>query len=243
MAQGNLLMQFDRDWDRAEAEFQQAVALDPSTSEVRRWYAMLLTILQRFGEAKKQYQAAIEQDPLNVVPRLGLVSTSWLVGDLGATEAQLRQLAEDFPEEPLPRWNLVAMYAFTGRPDDAFRTMRGLPTTSDVNSRLFHATVMAWLGRPEEGREFLAEWQAGRLAKGLDADALGMLCSCMGDYEGALALLEQSQREGGPGPSLDYQNPAYDPIRDDPRFVGLLESMHLPTTLPRPRIAPPAQPS
>ena len=239
MAEGNLMFQVDGDWSRAEAEFHQAIALNPSNSMARIWYARLLMVLQRFGEAKKQWQAAIEQDPLNIVPRMGLVDIAWHTGDLGSAEVLLEELVRDFPDDQWPRRILAWLYACTGRSTDAIQAMEALPPASDVVSRLDHARFMAWLGRPEEARAFLAEWEAGRSVEGLDANYLGLLCASIGDFERALALLERSEREGGMGASVVYQNYLFDSIRDDPRFVALLKSECLPTTLSRPRFPPP----
>ena len=243
MAQGNLLMQFDRDWDRAESEFQQAIALNPSNVEVRRWYAGLLNILQRFDEAKKHLQAAVEQDPLNIESRVSLVGEAELVGDYSSETALLEEMVNDFPDEPLPRWTLAWMYAATGRSLEAVRMLGPPPPMSEVSYRLGHAAIMAWLGKADEGRALLAEWEEGRLAKGLDANLFAFLCGAMGDTERALTLLERSAREGGPGLSLNYQSPVFDSIRGDPRFVGLLESLDLPTTLPRPLLRRPTSSS
>ena len=240
MAQGNVALQADRDWNRAEAEFQQSIALNPSNSLARSWYALLLEILQRHGEVKKQLQAAIEQDPLNIEHRVFLVNAHWAAGELGAAETLLERLVKDFPvhANAWSREGLALLYAWTGKSSDAMRMIEPLASATDVGSRLYHAQFMALMGRPEEARALLAEWEAGRFAERLMVGNLGELCACMGDYERALALLERSARQGEPALPFHYEDAEFDPIRDDPRFVALLRELNLPTTLARPRWSP-----
>jgi hypothetical protein len=57
----------------------------------------------------------------------------------------------------------------------------------------------------------------------------------LGENEKTLALLEQDNREGERLFWNLYQEPAFDTVRDDPRFVAILKDMRLPTTLTRPR--------
>ena len=241
MAQGNLALQGDLDWIRAEAEFQQSIALNPSNTLARSWYAFLLEILQRYGEVKKQLQAAIEQDPLNTEHRVFLVNAHCSAGELETAGTLLDQLVKDFPVNvnAWSREGLALLYAWIGKTPDAMRMIEPLASTTDVGSRLYHAQFMALMGRPEEARALLAEWEAGGFAERLGAGDIGELCACMGDYERALVLLEQSARQGEPTLPFHYQDLGFDPVRDDPRFVALLKSVNVPSTLPRPRWHPP----
>jgi TolB-like protein/Tfp pilus assembly protein PilF len=52
-------------WEKSEKEFLKALAINPSDAESRIFYAHLLVILQRYGEAIPQAQLALELDPLN----------------------------------------------------------------------------------------------------------------------------------------------------------------------------------
>jgi tetratricopeptide (TPR) repeat protein len=52
-------------WEKSEKEFLKALAINPNDAESRIFYAHLLFILQRYGEAIPQAQLALELDPLN----------------------------------------------------------------------------------------------------------------------------------------------------------------------------------
>ncbi|HYB77793.1 MAG TPA: adenylate/guanylate cyclase domain-containing protein, partial [Thermoplasmata archaeon] len=62
-ALGNIALQFDHDWERAEIEFTNAIALNSSNVAAYRFYGMLLRILGRFEEAKQVFRRAILLDP------------------------------------------------------------------------------------------------------------------------------------------------------------------------------------
>jgi len=55
----------DWNWEKGEKAFLKALAINPNDVMSRIYYAHLLTILQRPGEALTQGQLAVELDPLN----------------------------------------------------------------------------------------------------------------------------------------------------------------------------------
>ena len=233
-AAGNLAFQADRDWTRAEAEFQQAIALNPSSSTAHLWYGYLLWVLQRFDEAKKQDLAAIELDPLWLLPRIQLVMAHAFSGDLGGAITLLEKLDGSTATLPPSVTRSRTTMRSTGRADDALKLVEAWAGASDLETRANRATVLALLGRPEEGRALLAEWEAGRWPRYLALADVAGAYAFLGYTEKALALLERDCRDGDKVLWNAYQDPHFDPIRDDPRFVAMLRTMKLPTTLARP---------
>ena len=61
------------DWSGAEADFKQALALDPTDSRVFRRYASMLNQVGRTEEAAALLEKGIEQDPLDASTWAGLV--------------------------------------------------------------------------------------------------------------------------------------------------------------------------
>jgi len=236
VARGEFALQFDHDWERAEAELQQAIALNPSDSEARSHYGFLLTTLQRFGEARKQFLLAIERDPLNLQRRRGLAETYVQEGDLPSAIALLEKLAKDYPGSPWDVGNLARAYALAGRWNDARKTAEPLATAPDLMSRTNHCFVQALLGNPEGQRALLADWEGGRLSERLDRKYAALGHTLLGEYERALALLAPDEQEGDTSLWNVYLDPILDPLRDDPRFVAMLRDLNLPTSLSRPRL-------
>jgi len=231
-ARGNLAVQADLDWGRAESEFQQAIDLNPSGATARFWYGSLLEVLQRFPEAKKQYHAAVDLDPLWLLPRRGLVTTEEFSGDMDAAITLCESLARNFREEGWFRGQLVWLYALAGRIDEAVRQLDALAGGPDPVFRVWHATTLALLGQPEEARALLADWENGTDAGYVSASRAAMFCSMLGEQEKALTILERDYRDGDRSLWAHYRSACFDPIRGDPRFIKLLGEMHLPTRTP-----------
>jgi len=233
VARGELARQIDRDWTRAEAEYQQAIALNPSDARARTRYGVLLRTLERFAESRKQLRVAIEQDPLNFAPRWYFVETLASEGDLEKATSLGERLLEDYPDIPRVRAALAQRYAIVGRTEDAVRTSEPLSASSDVLFQAWRWLVLALVGRPEEARTLLTNWEHGRLGEWFDLTSAAGMYAAIGDNERALVLLEKAEREGEENLGNVYQNPVFDPIRDDPRFIVMLRALKLPTSLTR----------
>jgi Tfp pilus assembly protein PilF len=58
---------YDWDWPGAEAEFKQAIALNPNYAAAHDWYSYYLTAMRRPDEALAEIRRAQEIDPLSLV--------------------------------------------------------------------------------------------------------------------------------------------------------------------------------
>ncbi|HXW66436.1 MAG TPA: adenylate/guanylate cyclase domain-containing protein [Thermoplasmata archaeon] len=233
-AQGNLAMQADHDWPRAEAEFQQAIALNSSSSAAHVWYGHLLTVLQRYREADKQFAAAIELDPLWFYPQFLRAWNQAYAADYERFLALSEKLLADFGDRQWSRGTLAWAYAFAGRVQEAVRLLKPLVTPFGLPLRHIQGELNAFLGRPQQLRSWLATLERNTSASGpspvLVASAYGMC----GEREKALGLLERDCATGEGFLWNHYQWVGFDRVRDDPRFAALVRAMGLPPGLTRP---------
>ena len=63
---GNVLHNFDWDWEGAEREYRRAIALNPKNATARHWHGHLLAQNARFGEARVELEKARALDPLSI---------------------------------------------------------------------------------------------------------------------------------------------------------------------------------
>ena len=233
-ARGNLLMQVDFDWPGAEAELRQALALNPNNSVAHFWYRSLLTVLQRYSEAKDQLDVSFELDPLWFLAKRQGVTLYALSGDWDAAVRLAEGLVENVrgdPRNELESLSLLAwVYAYVGRPRDADRVDRQTRCPPEPDSRLAHAVFRAWLGNRRGISASLAAWERKAKAGYLSPVPVVQAYAQLGRTEQALTRLEQDIRKGESYLWAHYQLPYFDPIRDHPRFVAALEHFHLPTT-------------
>ncbi len=233
-ARGNLLMQGDFDWPAAEAEFQRALELNPNNSVAHFWYRSLLTVLQRYSEAKNQLDAVFELDPLWFVAKRQGVSLYALSGDWDEAVRLAEGLVENVRGDPRNEMEALSLlawaYAYVGRPLDARRVDHQTSLPSDPDSRLTRAVFRAWLGDRRGVPECLAAWEGRTKTEYMSPLPVVQAYAQLGRFEEALSRLEEDLRAGESYLWAHYQEPYFDPIRDHPRFVAALERFHLPTT-------------
>jgi len=235
-AYANLLMQSDRDWARAEGEFQQALELNPSSSSAHLWYGYLLDTLQRFPEAKKQTLAASDLDPLWSLARVQLIAVHDHAGELEAALELRQKLTERIRESKFARWDLAFGYARLGHTREALELLPSPKEVVDFSSQGYRASILALLGRPEEFRQLMRDWEQGRFPVYVQDPMVAGGYAMIGETEKAFELLEKDSREEARVLWASYQDIAFDSIRDDPRFLAMLRELNLPTTISRPLV-------
>jgi len=86
---------YDYDWKGAERLFRLAMARDPVPPLVHSWYGyFFLLLLGRVGNAIKEAELSLQEDPLNVVSRLALAQCFLAAGRYEDSSTQCRQILE-----------------------------------------------------------------------------------------------------------------------------------------------------
>jgi len=226
-ALGNIAFQFDHDWPRAEAEFRQAIAINPSSLAALRFYGLMLLSVERFEEAKEVIRRAIRLDPGGSHQ----ATLAWAELDSGNFERGLEYAEEVRDKDPTAiagHTYCGLAYLQAGRRADATREAETSPAGANEAERFDHALLNALVGRPEPARAVIREVEGGQQKSYTSRTELAMLYAALGEKEKALALLEEDFREGEQVLWLWYRGVYFDSIRDDPRFITLLRQYGLP---------------
>jgi adenylate cyclase len=227
-ALGNIALQFDHDWELAETEFANAIALNSSNVTAYRFYGMLLRTLARDDEARQVLRRAIQLDP-GGADQLPLAMVEILSGHVDVGVRLAEEARSHHHATPLSqRTYLGLIYLRAGRRDDALRMADPPEEGASESDRFDNALLNALVGRPEPARRLVDEVERGGAQSYTSAAHLAMLCSALGERERALDLLEQDYREGDAILWLYYRDVFFDPIRGDPRFAALLREYRLP---------------
>lgn len=230
-ALGNIALQFDNDWPRAEAEFNRALAINPSNARALSFYGLELVMLGRYDEAKELFRRLIRLDPGGLHER----QFAWVELTSGHAEAALRQMREEVDRDPTRLEHHIYLglfYLEAGRLEDAAREAAFSAAGASEEERFDHALLNALVGRPEEARAILAEEERGEAKSYNSGTVLAMLYATIGEKEKALDHLERDAHEGDRVLWLYFRGIFFDSIREDPRFVALLREYGLPTTPP-----------
>ena len=240
-ARGMLALHSDHDYAVAGAEFKRAISLNPSSSVAHREYAILLTAINRFDDAVRELRTTIELDPLWEHARTNLSRIACFTGDYTLAVASAEEERDRQPEDPWSHICLGLVYVAAGRMADARREAE--LSAGSVNKRgewgkWNLAVLWTQVGKPEEARRLLRQLVQAARTKHVNRTWIAAVYASLGERAEAFEWLERDHGEGVDDLVLWHSLSAFDPIRDDPRFVAMLRSLNLPTTLVRPNGSP-----
>ncbi|HEX9222198.1 MAG TPA: winged helix-turn-helix domain-containing protein [Candidatus Acidoferrales bacterium] len=218
----------DWDWQTAEKEYRRAVELNPNYATAHHWYAEHLMWLGRFDEALRESERARQLDPLSLI----------IATDNGAILYNARQY-----DRAIEQFRAVLR-------KDPYFERAGIVTLSFVEKGMFAealANTEKWrrvfgegpwywsirtyiygrAGRQERARRELEKLE--QLDRRQQLDPVNMLWAHLGvgDKEEALADLEKAYSEHFSILTTLKVEPAFDPLRSDPRFADLLRRVGL----------------
>ena len=216
------------DWDGAERIFREALAIAPDNTNVLHWLSHTLSFQGRYEEALMVARQAVEADPDSSIMRTNL---AYILVDAGQFDEGLEvawQMRKTRPEHLIQRRNMYLHELRAGRLRDAAATFVAYigVTGGDVDAaREIGDMFVAYGERGERGR---IDQDLIDLAQ-LGSEDLAQVLAFVGDAEGTIHALQQAAAEHSGSRSVFSMkiNPGYDFIRDDPRFVALLEEIGL----------------
>jgi len=227
-ALGQIKLFEEWDWAGAEKDLRHAIALNPSLPEAQRMYSWYLLLIGRNEEAIAAMKRAIEVDPLNAFWCSDLAWQFWTLGrNQEAMEAATKALELDPNFDQALCW-LGYLYSEKGMYTEAVAAHQKLTAVSPP-WRWALVRTFAQAGRKDEAMKLLTEYLGQRPATGRWAGwFLGEIYAALGDKDEAFRWLESTVNERMTFIPWMRQNPAYAPLRSDPRFEDLVRRMKLP---------------
>jgi serine/threonine protein kinase/Tfp pilus assembly protein PilF len=227
-ALGQIKLFVEWDWAGAEKDLRQAIALNPSLPEAQRMYSWYLLLIGRGDEAIATMKRAIEVDPLNAWWCSDLAWQLWTLGrNQEAMDATQKALELDPAFDQALCWQGF-LYSEKGMFTEALAAHQKLAALSRP-WRWALVRTYAQAGRKDEAMKLLAEFLGQGTPRGRWAGwFLGEIYAALGDKDEAFRWLGATVDERMTFIPWMRQNPAYAPLRTDPRFQGLIERMKLP---------------
>ncbi len=221
----------------AGRQYRRSLELNPGLSEVHNQYAQLLDAVGRIDAAIAQERIAIAQDPLAPNPQymLGLMLDSRRRHD--EASAVLENVIRIAPHFAYSRDQLAFSRIYAGdyaRAQDVAGTAAEAVPDRREEDRQVVATLIAAVAEPARraralplvsGLHRIGHANLGGLAR-------AFWYSLLGAREQALRELQQWSQTAAQGQRFNGLRflwmPAFDPIREDPRFKALLAGFGLP---------------
>src|SRR5262245_26295023 len=218
----------DWDWPAAEAGFRRAIELSPNNATWRAVYADFLSTHERFTEALAQAQRAQELDQFSVYVSSALAKVYYNARQYDQALAAYRQTLELVPDSTRTQRGLGRVLLQLGRYDDAIAALRQAVARESHTyfiSDLGHAYAVA--GRRGEAQRVLAQLRDVAKQRYVSPVYIAKVHAGLGETAAAMALLNQAFQERSDQLTGLRVDPAFDPMRADPRFVELLRRVGL----------------
>jgi len=219
----------DYDWAGAEKLLRRAVEVESNNTGALHWLSHVISWQGRYDEALEVARKAVAVDPLS---RLMQMNLAYILVDAGAYDEAL----------PLASAVIASRPNFVSAMRNAF-----LHELRAGNIEAGAAAIEAWADA--EGRDVAAAREIGKLfvrhqqtgvpqkisdefvtRLELGSEDLAQIYAFVGDKDSAIEALDVAfeERSGSRSVLSMNINPAYDFIRDDPRFISLLAKLGIP---------------
>lgn len=219
---GFVYMNFQWDWNAAEKELLQGLALKPNYPVAHQFYGAFLVLRGNPEKGIQEVRRALELDPLSLAINWHLGLMLFLTRRIDESVDQFRrtlQLQEDYA---LAVGGLANAYVQKGLYADAALLCQKMPRPL---GRL--AYVSAASGNVQDARAKLALILQTPDRAGLSQYDLAKVYATLGDADEAMKWLEEGYRERAFNMFFLNADPAFDPVRSDPRFAALLKKLGL----------------
>ncbi len=226
---GNVAMSYDWDLAAAEKELQRAIELNPNDSSSHEWYAHLLIVEGRNGEALAEARRSLDLSPVSPLFHTVLAETHYYGRNYDASIEQAQQVVNLHPEYLLAQFWLGSAYREKKMYLQAVQIFERARKLSGDNPAMVmaygHAQAVA--GNIPEARSALQKLEQLRSTHFVPSLYPAAIHVGLGEKDEAFHLLNVALQERVD--RLVYLNvePMADPIRSDPRFQQLLQQIGL----------------
>ncbi len=224
---GAVLQAWDRRWAEAERHLRRALDLRPGYGTAHQRYAELLTMLGRHDEAISHARRAFDLDPLSPAPAVAVGTALYKAGRTEEAIAALTRAWDRHPGYGTAIWYLGAAEIEAGRPASALqRFERATPVSNEMQElHGLAAYAHARAGRPAAARAVLARFSAYERDEA--AFVVAMVHVALGEHAEALAAIESLERRRDSRLPMVATEPAFAPLRDEPRLRAILRRIGL----------------
>ena len=219
------------DWDYAAAakDLRRAMELNPSLGDPHRDYSWYLHLIGHRTEALAEMKRAQELEPLTPLFFADRGWQLWWDGKYDEALAEARKSLDLDPKFPEGRAVVGYVLAEKGQFDEAIGEHRKAGE-DDPDWRWCLTRTYAQAGRKDEARKALAKF-LGEKPEATGAWAgwfLAETYAALGENDEAMRWLEECYKKRQSFLPWIDQNPAFAPLRSDPRFQDLVRRVKAP---------------
>jgi TolB-like protein/DNA-binding winged helix-turn-helix (wHTH) protein/Flp pilus assembly protein TadD len=208
-------------WQDAEREYKRAIELNPNYATAHLWHGFLLEALGQYSASLAERELAHKLDPLNFTAS-GAIGTSYFyLGEYDQAIAEYKRALESNPEFSWTHADLGEAYLAKRMYPEAITEL----TKAGALDKLGYAYALS--GNKAKAREILKKLNEESKSRYVSPVSQARVLTGLGKNEEAISWLEKAERENA---ALHHLNvdPAFAPLRSNPRFQQLLKRMEFP---------------
>ncbi len=225
----------DMEWDSAgaEREYKRALELDPNYALTHKWYGLSLLWLGRTEEGLAHMLRARELDPFNLSIAQNVAQAYRYTRQYERSLAENRKVLAMDPNFASAHFDIAPTYRAMGRHEEALEEWQKGAALSGDQEDLAIAKAAAEAHRVSGLQGSLLKELELRLAlaqrRYVPSGVIAEIYVQLGQKDKAFQWLEKGVqgREIWQRQSLKVE-PAFDPLRSDPRYKEILKKMNLP---------------
>lgn len=226
---GLVKLLYDWDWQGAAQELNWDTPLNPQAVETFSCYLHYRDAVQRTSKTETKMASLLARDPLS----------AWMNHEMGCASYYARhyeKAIEQFSRTVKINPDFQIAYANAGRTFVQQRKYREAISTLEAGrnidpnwplilSELAYAHAAA--GNHEGARQILTELELLAKRRYVDAVPIALVYLRMGDRDTAFSYLEKAYTDRSSSIPWVRAEPRFDPVRSDPRYLGLLKRIGL----------------
>ena len=219
-----ILSGYDFDSQRAIAEFERALQLNPNYATAHHWFAAgPLLALARFDQSIAEAKRSIELDPLSLINNADFGNDYYFTKRYDEAIAQLRKTIEMEPHFYLAHYYLGQALQLKGQLSEAIVEYRkAVQLDEDPFALALLGQAHARAGQRDEANKILTQLNQEAKARYVSAYGVGLVFLGLGDKNRAIEELERAYRENDGGNVYNIKiDPMLDDLRGTPRFEEL----------------------
>jgi eukaryotic-like serine/threonine-protein kinase len=226
------LIAMNHDWDRkgAAEALTRALQLGPGSPTAHLWNAWRLALLERRpDEALVELQEAEHLDPLDLQVKTQIGYVHHFNGDVDRAIEQFEKVLALEPSFAFGHYALADACVQQGRYDRAFAEFDRVIALGGRSVNLIGVLGYAHgrSGNRDRAMDHLRELTARAAHAYVPAMWIALVHLGLGDFDSLFAVLDRAFEERDGSLILVTGAVEFDPVREDPRFKSLLESMGL----------------
>ena len=223
LALASIRLIYDLDWEGAEATLNKAAALQPGSAELLSTRAGLEELRGHLDQAIGLWKQAVALDPLCSSCYLFLGNDLYQTGQYDEADKVLQKALDLDPQQGFVHFVLGQILLARGRPQEALTEMQQEP--NDGPKLAGEAMAYHALGRRQASDATLTELVANHGGDG--AYQIAELYAYLGEDDQALYWLDRAYQQHDSGFTYLKADQLFKNLRQNPRYIQLLEKMHL----------------